>query len=181
MAKKFNFSQQHLKFDEIVFYYNSNKKAIVNYYSNKNPFYERDFFSKTTEEINIMKVATLEELEHDYSLKMLAAIEAHLRIDFILRCLQRDKNPVSRAFRDLQKDYGYSVELDDVILETWKKSDPSTKRIIGELKGCMKYRHWLAHGRYWMGSFSRKRYTVDYLFYLARLIQINLNLMQLKS
>jgi hypothetical protein len=38
--------------------------------------------------------------------------------------------------------------------------------IIGELRGAFKFRHWLAHGRYWKPKFGR-RYDFNDIYTIA--------------
>jgi len=45
--------------------------------------------------------------------------------------------------------------LDD-ILEGWKRYTSASSSLIGDLRGAFKFRHWLAHGRYWTPRFGRK-------------------------
>jgi hypothetical protein len=49
------------------------------------------------------------------------------------------------------------------------------KVVLSEYKSAMKYRHWLAHGRYWEPKFSKK-YDFDSIYILADSIVKNLAL-----
>jgi hypothetical protein len=41
------------------------------------------------------------------------------------------------------------VRLDKHILDVWRDRDGKTKSLIGDFRGALNYRHWLAHGRHW--------------------------------
>lgn len=64
---------------------------------------------------------------------------------------------LSRRFRGLFKEKGPRVELDDDILEGWKlHHEAIVNRPVGEFRGALKLRHWLAHGRYWTRKIGRE-------------------------
>ena len=72
----------------------------------------------------------------------------------------RLKDPVSREFRKTyktQKGRGkLKIRLAEDILDIWAAHFPTTKGRIGTFKGALKFRLWLAHGRYWIPKFGRK-------------------------
>jgi hypothetical protein len=72
----------------------------------------------------------------------------HWRIDFRLRIARRAKDPLSRAFRVLQKSTA-RARFDEDVLGLWKEHHPELKQLVSELRAALKFRHWLAHGRYW--------------------------------
>ncbi len=106
---------------------------------------------------------TPEELEDDFAyqiaelgwltmLGMLACTEAALRVDFIERVSNKKKDDTSRQFQKICKQQGIKkIRLEEDILDTWKDfgSRARTKSAVGEFKGVLRLRHWLAHGRYW--------------------------------
>jgi hypothetical protein len=93
-------------------------------------------------------------------------MEAIFRIDYEQRCYLKKKDPLSRAFRDLHKHRRSNVSLEEEIFDLWKEYTNGAKQLISELKGAFKYRHWLAHGRYWTPKLGRK-YDFVSLYALA--------------
>ncbi len=98
---------------------------------------------------------------------MLTALEAAFRVDYLYRCQKKMKDDLSRAFRKIYRDREENARLDEDIFETWKrKSLAPGPRLIGELRGAFKFRHWLAHGRYWEPKLGRK-YDFNFIYSLA--------------
>lgn len=108
----------------------------------------------------------LAELELSQSLILLAAIEASFRIDFEKRCAGRKRAKLAKTFRQIRKTRGERIRLEEDILETWKAEGSLSRALIGDIKGALKLRHWLAHGRYWTAKLGRK-YDFDSLVALA--------------
>ena len=96
--------------------------------------------------------------EHDRTtiFAILSALEAAFRIDYLQRSYKKKKDPLSKGFRDLHRKKGSRVSLEDDILDKWKEYSSAPVKIIGDLKGAFKYRHWLAHGRYWEPKLGQK-------------------------
>lgn len=111
----------------------------------------------------------LSETDRETSLTLLASIEAAFRVDFLDRVYQRKKDPLSRAYRRLYQDKGTRVSLVDDILPLWRDLTLSSPKLVGELRGAFNYRHWLAHGRYWVARLGR-RYDFDSVYILAEAV-----------
>jgi hypothetical protein len=75
-------------------------------------------------------------------------------------------DPVSRAFREIYQAKQQHASLEDEIFEDWLDNSFGARSIIGELRGAFRFRHWLAHGRYWTPKLGR-RYDFDDVFALA--------------
>jgi len=58
------------------------------------------------------------------------------------------------------------VSLEDDILEMWKTYSTVSARIIGDLRGAFRFRHWVAHGRYWVPKFGQN-YDFGAIYTLA--------------
>jgi hypothetical protein len=117
-----------------------------------NPIVHQDsprFIGCTLAEFNDLLLGRIEETELRSSLAVLAAVEAALRIDYLLRATKRYKDPLSKAFRNIYREKGENARFDDDLLELWGKCYPEFRRLIGELRAALHFRHWLAHGRYW--------------------------------
>jgi len=108
----------------------------------------------------------VEEADLTSSLTVLAAVEAAFRIDYLKRCYGKKKDPVSRALRGIYKKKQEKASLEDEIFEAWISNSSGTRTLIGELRGAFRFRHWLAHGRYWTAKLGR-RYDFDDVFTLA--------------
>jgi hypothetical protein len=113
-------------------------------------------------------LARLEEADLTSSLTVLAAVEAAFRIDYLQRCYRRAKDPVSRAFRDIYKIKQLHASLEDEIFEAWLHNSCGARSIIADLRSAFRFRHWLAHGRYWTPKLGR-RYDFNAVFELANL------------
>jgi len=108
----------------------------------------------------------VEETDLRSSLAILTRIEAAFRVDYERRCQERMRDALSRAFRDIYKSRKAKVSLEDDIFEAWREISPGTRQLIGELRGAFKFRHWLAHGRFWEPKLGRK-YDFNFLYSLA--------------
>ncbi len=107
------------------------------------------FLGMTAAEVSAYFDGERDELEDVTSLSLLAAAEAVLRMDYLGRVYERRKDPVSRAFRELHQTKGTHAALDEDLLEVWRTHELGAKAAVGEFRGVLKFRHWLAHGRYW--------------------------------
>lgn len=97
----------------------------------------------------------LAELEYTSSLSLLACVEATLRVDYNQRVSARGRSALSRALRDIHRKKGEYARLEDDILGAWKEHSTIGKPVISALIRAFKYRHWLAHGRYWPPKFGQ--------------------------
>ena len=91
---------------------------------------------------------------------LLAAVEAAFRIDYLQRCYKKKKDVVSRQFRRIYKEKETRASREDEIFGVWKSSTMESTKLIGDLRGAFKFRHWIAHGRYWTPKLGQK---YDYL------------------
>lgn len=114
--------------------------------------------------------AVLEERQREANLNsclsLLATLEAEFREDYQRRCINRQRDNLSRRFRELYKSKKLHVRLEDDILEAWKREYPNHKSIIGDIIAALSLRHWLAHGRSWNQNLAR-RYDFTSLYLLA--------------
>lgn len=99
---------------------------------------------------------SLGELDHTSSLSVLSAVEAAVRIDYLSRVYTRQKDNLSRAMRMLHNEKAQAVRLEDDLIQLWREHTSTPKLLLSELTGAFKFRHWLAHGRYWTPKFGRK-------------------------
>ena len=156
--KRISFSRQHLELDEIGRHYLDVEASIRSYFDFRNVRSAVRFADYTSEEILLEMNSILEEQDRAASMNLLAALEAAFRVDFLQRCYKRRKDPVSRVFRELHARKGMYVSLEDDIFQVWKQKSSVPSSVISHLKSVFKYRHWLAHGRYWVPKFGRYDY-----------------------
>jgi len=144
-------------------------RVVASFYQPNNLY----FATYTSEELSNELECRIDELDKSTAFTVLAAIEAHLRIDFLQRCYNREKDSLSRKFRELNEEKGSNIPLED-ILELWRQHI-SRKSVISELRGALNYRNWLAHGRYWVARLGR-RYDYYSVLILAKNIQTELGI-----
>lgn len=130
--------------------------ALQLYFSPDNPEYPVRFFGYSTAEISAELMARKAEVDRQAIFSILSAIEAAFRVDYERRCKMRQRDPISRAFRQLDKEKGSFVSLDENILEIWKQNTTSLSKTIGEIRSSLHLRHWLAHGRFWVPKLGKK-------------------------
>jgi hypothetical protein len=119
------------------------------------------FVGTSLREFNELLQARESETELRSCLALLAFTEAQLRVDFRIRMKKRKKDPLSRDIRSQRKKLKQKIRFDD-LLTLWIKHHPESKRILGELRAALHFRHWLAHGRYWPQPTGRFDYTAIY-------------------
>lgn len=170
MAKKLSKSNLQLNRNQIYEIYDLRKKSAKLYFSIKNPDYNYIFYNESRKEIELKLSNQLQEIEYDACLNILASIEAVFRLDYAERCEKKDKSTISKIFREHYQKYKFKVSFEDVILEVWKNDSSSNKYLISNLKSAFKFRHWLAHGRYWTPKFGQN-YDFTELYNLSKKLE----------
>lgn len=163
------FSGEHFEFDEIALQYKHFTIALEHYFLNVD-----NFLLYAQNEIDDLKQSSLLELNRKFVLTLLAAIEARIRIDYLSRKYNKDKSGLSKEFRYLYDNKGERASLEGDIFKIWKSQGRDIKKVFDELGSCFKYRHWLAHGRYWvLGSAGNNdlRFDFDEVYILATFIK----------
>lgn len=170
-ARRVTFSGEHLPLVEIARYYSDIEASVRNYFSFNNLDLDNRFVDYTPLDIELEMTSILVEHARSTSMSILAALEAAFRMDFLHRCYKRQRDPLSRSFRTLYQKYqnkGQQVPLGDIFLQ-WKSHSTVRRSIISDLEQAFKYRHWLAHGRYWKLKIGRE-YDYDDIYTLAESI-----------
>ncbi len=109
-------------------------------------------FGKTLAEIEKL----FDEADKQASLFIIAAAEAAIRVDFENRVMNRKpKDSVTRAFRRMASRTRRRIRLED-ILDVWAEEIASAKADVSQLKGALGFRHWLAHGRWWVPKLGHR-------------------------
>ncbi|MFA6220945.1 MAG: hypothetical protein WC647_01385 [Desulfomonilaceae bacterium] len=168
MSKKVPLSGEQLNLSEINDHYDNVTEALKRYFNPANGYYDQKFAGCSATELESELQACLEEIDRTSTLSVLSAIEAIFRIDYLERCYTKKKDPISRVFRQLYKEEGPRVSFEKHILSVWEREATGASIIIARLKNVFKYRHWLAHGRYWVLKIGQKnRYDYQDVFLLA--------------
>jgi hypothetical protein len=168
MPDRVRFSGDQLGLPEAAAHHQDLESSLALYFSTSSPSYSSRFVGYTGVEVTGELRARLEEADLTSSLTVLASVEAAFRIDYLQRCYRRGKDPLSRTFRDIYKVRQQNASLEDEIFQAWIDNYSGTRSIIGDLRSVFKFRHWLAHGRYWTPKLGR-RYDFGGVFALADL------------
>ena len=179
MSERVSFSKLNLNLQEIAEHHSDIENALKDYYSFSGGVglsSQSKFRGYTQQELLTEFKKRIEELERTSSLSLLSSLEASLIIDYLSRCYGKKKDPLSRDLRELHNSKAQRASLEQDILTIWKKHHPDFQPLISELIGAFKYRHWLAHGRYWKPKLGRK-YDYQYTYSLAIQLYSSLPLM----
>ena len=131
-----------------VYLYNSDAKAGLELLFLQAHNDER-FALMTNEEIQHLRRKRLDELELQSILSLMTSLEAIFQLDYHHRVEKRLKDKLSRYFRDNPSKSG-RVSFENDIIKGWEEVYPEIRRPFQPIKRALKYRHWLAHGRYWL-------------------------------
>lgn len=168
MASRVAFSGLHLGLPEIAQNFSDLQGSLHLYFSTLSPAFTVRFFEYSNSDVASELERRLDEAQLSSSLSVLSSLEAAFRIDYLQRCYRREKDPVSRAFRDVYKTKQYWASLDQDIFAIWAEQSSVPRPIIRELRGAFRFRHWLAHGRYWVPKLGRRYDFID-VYTLAEL------------
>ncbi|PLR90901.1 hypothetical protein [Bacillus sp. T33-2] len=164
------FSGENQDIQDIAQWYRMNVNAIEQYRRNiisavrTESHVPEEFIGMTVDEVNEHLSILTKEIETSFNLSAIAAIEAKFRMDYIVRSTDKLKDDLSRDFREIYKEKGIRVGLEDDILDRWKKHYSEHKQLISTYIQSVNYRHWLAHGRYWVPKFGRNYdFTIIYV------------------
>ncbi len=155
------FSQNIASISEIWGWYETSRRALARYQHSlveaigTNRPVPDEFMGLTDRELGDQFQSFDQELQFAACLAMMSAAEATIRRDYALRTYRRKRDDLSRAMRDLYKERATRVSLSDELLELWQEHHPRCKRAIGEFRGAIRFRDWLAHGRWWMPKLGR--------------------------
>jgi hypothetical protein len=161
--------QKAVSISAVADYHRDTESSLRLYFTRTNPDFVARFAGDLPSEVEKELADRLNETDLRSALAIMSRIEAVFRIDFRQRCKKKQPDGVSIAFRRLRRPYGaqdWRVPLERGIFDTWRSVHPDTSSLIGELKGAFRFRHWLAHGRYFQPQLARK-YDYPYLYLLA--------------
>ena len=156
MARRVSFSDERLAPNQIAEHHAILESAIHQYYSEPGSEFVARFTSYTSEEVLEERNGRLYEAGAASAMTVLASVEASFRVDFLLRCYGRMKDDLSRAFLALYRAKELKVSLSEDLLDAWKAHSDVSTRLVGDIRTAFGYRHWLAHGRYWVPKLGRQ-------------------------
>ena len=164
-SRRVTFSGEHLQLARIAQYYNDVEAPVRSYFSPEFIHLKKRFVGYSENEAEVEMGFILDEHARSTSMSVLAALEASFRIDYLNRCYKKLRDPLSRAFRSTHQQKGTRVPLDDIFL-MWQLNSNVPTSIMSDLECVFRYRHWLAHGRYWTPKFGQV-YDYDDIYALA--------------
>jgi hypothetical protein len=132
------------------------RKKIFEAITNSTADFNPKFIDFTVNELNEHYKNSKSELEHLVCFDLISATEATLRSDFLNRVYGKDKSNIGRIFRHLEKIKSNKISLEQDIIEHWKTEAGDRKPHLSGFISLLKYRHWLAHGRYWTPKFGQQ-------------------------
>ena len=177
-------SQSSPRIDEAWSWYSTSAQALAAYMQTiKASIVDKrvvcpDFVGFSLNDVDQHFSRQQEELELMAVLALLIAAEGELRRDYWTRVYERRKDELSRHFREVYKDRGKRVSLEQHILEGWRRYRPETRSSVNQFTAALRYRHWLAHGRYWVARFGR-RYSPEDVWLIVKDLLCKTQLMQL--
>ncbi|THV21561.1 hypothetical protein [Peteryoungia ipomoeae] len=156
MLKRVTFSGDNQLISQIALHHRDLEDALRQYFSLESGTIPGRYVGYTRSELAAELQRRLAEIELTSSMAVLAAFEASLRVDYLKRCYEKRKDPLSRDFREVYAQRGSRAGLEDEILAAWCRALPRSKPLIDNLIAAFKFRHWLAHGRYWTPKWGAK-------------------------
>ena len=174
MASRVSLSGAHLAANQIAEHHAVVEEAIHLYYTGASPDFESKFAFYTEDEVFAERDERLYEAGAASAMMVLASIEAAFRVDYLRRCYARYRDELSRSFRVLYRDKGERVSLSEDLLEAWKSHGAMTAGLVGDIRRAFGYRHWLAHGRYYVAKLGRQ-YDFSSVYNLAREVEAALS------
>jgi hypothetical protein len=172
MAEKVSLSSERPGFEDVAEFYNDAERSIRYFYAAAT---DLKFAGYSRQELENELLDRLRSLDQMCEFAILAALEASFRTDFHRRCSKRLKDDLSRRFRAVHKQKGNRVSLEEGILDAWRDHLPASKSVLGQLKGALLYRHWFAHGRYYIPKLGQN-YDFFAVYSLARSIEQSVRL-----
>ena len=122
-----------------------------------------DLTGQTEEQVDEYFADLKEELARMACLGILAAAEATLCIDFRARVeTRKPRGPLTNVYREawrrIRRRSRLRVRLEEDLLEAIGTvvRDRAVRAALGAFKGALRYRHWLAHGCYWIPRLGRE-------------------------
>ncbi|NOS75600.1 MAG: hypothetical protein HOP36_13935 [Methyloglobulus sp.] len=182
-VKKISFSNNHSAIVDIQEYYFDSEVSLNLFYDDglSSGKISAKFVGYSKTELQEELKARKKTLDCMCSLELLAAIEARIRIDYIIRGQNKLRDSFSKKLREVYDKKGNRAFLIDDILSTWKAELPEHKTRLDNLGKALDYRNWLAHGRYWQPNKHPHIHRYDYLSIYALVSEILTNMTLIES
>lgn len=148
-----SFSDQEQSLEDIAIYYADVQAGIFEFFAGRSQVLLSRYADAR---IDDARNYSLTELNFTSSLSVLSSIEAAIRLDYLRRVYGRWRDPLSKAMKTLYREKENSARLEDELIYLWREQTDVSKPLLSELVSAFKYRHWLAHGRYWTPKLGRK-------------------------
>ena len=130
---------------------------------------QNKFVGFTLDELNEYFDESKRELEHVVCFNLISLTEAYLRTDFYTKVYNKDKSNIGRIYREIYKQKNNKISLKEDIIKNWQNNKFDAKSAFSKYIGLINYRHWLAHGRYWVPKFGQK-YTPEITYNIVEQI-----------
>lgn len=166
MAKRLSRSGDELPLSEVYLYKKDAEEGLGLLFSQAE-HYQR-FALMSAQEIQQLYMQRTAELELQATFSLMTSLEAFFQLDFYDRIEKRFKDPLSRHFRESYKQ-PKRISFESDIINGWETVYPETRRFFQKIKAVLRYRHWLAHGRYWL--MDKPKISFEELYELAETIQ----------
>lgn len=166
MAKRISFHRRQHVIIDIVAHHRDLVASLRLYFSVASPTFTVRFLGYDQTKVAAELIERLDEIDLTSTMSILTALEAAFRIDYLRRVYTRRRDVLSRAFREVYQTRKEMPRLEDDIFKGWRDNSCVPQRLISELRGAFKFRHWMAHGRFWTPKHGRQ-YDFNYIFSLA--------------
>jgi hypothetical protein len=162
MPKRIPNARQPVSLLDLADYHRDAESSLRLYFTSTNPDFVALFAGDRPSEVAAKLADRIHETDMRSALAIMARLEAAFRLDYKWRRQGKKPDAVSITFRRHRRT---NVRLDEDIWETWHVNHPLTRPLIRELRSAFKFRHWLAHGRYWQVG---QKYDFQTLYILAQ-------------
>jgi hypothetical protein len=180
--KKISFTKSHSAIEDIEGYYVDSEDSLNSFYNVdfESGEISAKFFGYSKEDVFGELKERKEILDRMCSLELLAAIEARVKIDYIIRGQDKLRDDLSKKIRVVYDSKENRASLKDDIISVWRTERPEHKTRLDNLGLALDYRNWLAHGRYWQPNRSPHIHRYDFLsiYSLAEDVLDNMDLLE---
>lgn len=180
--KKTSFTNTHSTIEDIENYYVDSEGSLTSYYEVdfESGEISAKFIGYSKDDIFGELKERKETLDRMCSLELLAAIEARVKIDYIIRGQNKLKDDFSKKLRLVYDSKENRASLKDDIISVWRTEKPEHKTRLDNFGLALDYRNWLAHGRYWQPKRAPHIHRYDYLsiYSLAQDVLDNMDLLE---
>jgi hypothetical protein len=104
---------------QIAEHYKDMESSLRLYFSTESPRFTVRFAWKSIAEVVEELEDRLDHADKRFCLAVLTSLEAAFYVDYFQRCQKRDREPVSRARREIYREKHSPASLEDDIFGTW--------------------------------------------------------------